>query len=276
MSADGQPFPGRAAFPRALAADWNSEGRLFTNGQVDLFVSSTCGASWARVPYNVPDGFRGARQVVALVVDTAGTIYVGSGSNLMGLDRVSEDGGQTWRTSPILTRYLAASPSMPGVVYGFANIRANTGFTSLGRTLDGGRSWSYWDARWIDAPVGEMPYVWASSIVVDPRNADTVYSPHRGAVLRSTDGGRAFSSFFRMGITVSALALSIDGQRWWIAAPNDTLYTSTDDGASWRPISLPEPLNIERLVASPHDPDVVFAVTDRGVFAYRLPSPDAP
>lgn len=268
----GQPPPGRSAFPRTLALDWKYDGSLLTSGQIHLYTSANCGATWTPIRYVPTDGARAARQVVALAIDPSGRIYVGSGSNLQGLDRVSEDGGQTWRTSPVLTNHLAASPSSPSMVYGFANVRANTGFTKLGRTTDGGMTWEVWDAVRIDTPPGGAPYVWDSERVVDPRDSGTVYSPMFGTILRSVDGGRSFSSFMEIRNGVSALALSIDGGRWWIAAPNDSLYTSTDEGASWLPISLPEPLNIEQLVASLHDPRVVFVITDRGAYAYRLPT----
>ena len=275
LGSSGQPRSGRAAFPDTLAVDWKHDGWLLTSGQIDLYASATCGAAWVPVRFVPTDGSRAARQVAALAIDPIGRIYVGSGSNIQGLDRVSEDGGQTWRTSPILTNHLAASPSSPGTVYGFANVRANTGFTKFGRTTDGGLTWQVWDARRIDAPPGVAPYVWESKLVVDPRDSETIYCPMFGTILRSVDGGRTFSSFMEIGNSVSALALSIDGARWWVAARDDSLYTSTDSGASWLPVSLPEPLNIEQLVASPHDPRVVFAITDRGAYAYRLPLDEA-
>lgn len=267
--AELEPQARRSASPYVLAQSYVSSSTIYLGVSSGLLLSDDCGSTWVPVTGGVSPP---RRAVPSLATDPAGRLYVGFGTNLAGPDAVSEDGGQTWRTSPVLTNHLAASPSSPGTVYGFANVRANTGFTKLGRTTDGGLTWQVWDARRIDAPPGVSPYVWESKLVVDPRDSDTVYCPMFGTVLRSVDGGRTFSSFIKVGSGVSALALSIDGARWWIAAPNDSLYTTTDGGASWLPVSLPEPINIEQLVASPHDPRVVFAVTDRGAYAYRLPT----
>ena len=169
----------------------------------------------------------------------------------------------TWTTSGPeggLINALAADDRVPGVLYAGANRGAFKSST-------GGTFWS---------PLTALASSQVLALAIHPDSA-VLYAGTNSGVFKSTDGGGSFSvSFAGSGATALVTALAIDP-----GAPS-TIYAgtlggggvlkSTDDGASWSPISdgLPsgEPFltapgisSIRTLVVDPSTMTTVYAGT---------------
>ena len=167
---------------------------------------------------------------MSLATDSAGRIYLGFGSNYLGLDLMSPDAGTSWQRSTVLSKQLAASPSVPGNVYGVVDAGHEAGFVAIGRATDGGVTWQ----TWLPTPAGvDESFFLPGQLAADPQNAEIVYTTFRDVIHRSTDGGHTFASFISFGKAITALAFSTDGTRWWVAARDDTLFVSVNSGESW-------------------------------------------
>jgi hypothetical protein len=137
-------------------------------------------------------------------------------------------------------RTLVVHPTNPSVIL------AGTAGGGIWRTGDGGATW---------APVDDfLPALSVSSIVIDPRNANTMYAAtgegYRNAdailgagIFKSTDGGTTWSQMpatagdidFRYSGTLS---MSADGQVL-LGASSFVIARSTDGGASFTKVTPP-------------------------------------
>jgi photosystem II stability/assembly factor-like uncharacterized protein len=206
--------------------------------------------------------FRGGR--VCAVTGVRGrpaTFYFGStGGGVWKTD----DAGTTWE--PISDRDLstgsigaiAVAPSDANVVYagtGESQMRGNVAAgDGVYRSTDAGKSW-------LNVGLRETQHI--SRVVVDPRDADTVYvaalghawgpNPDRG-VYRSRDGGRSWRRVLFVDDKTGAADLAMDPHNprvlfaalwqayrapWSIESggPASGLYKSTDGGDSWRKLA---------------------------------------
>jgi photosystem II stability/assembly factor-like uncharacterized protein len=111
-----------------------------------------------------------------------------------------------------------------------------------------------------------------TDLVVDPRQADTVYvAASGGGVWKSTDAGATFTSVWPADLTqtVGALAMGPDGTLWvgtGEANPSgggltyfgDGVYRSADGGAHWQQMGLRDTGAIGRILVDPTDPARVY------------------
>jgi photosystem II stability/assembly factor-like uncharacterized protein len=213
--------------------------------------------------------FRGGRSVaVAGVPGDPATFYFGAVDG--GIWKTT-DAGVVWK--PIFDKQpvgsigaLAVAPSDPKVIYagtGESDIRSDLASgNGVYKSTDAGQTW---------ANVGLRDSRQISRIVVDPRNAETVYvgvlghaygpNPERG-VYKSIDGGASWTKVLDAGLNVgvSDLAMATDDPdilfagMWqaqrppWstygpVEGPGSGLYRSLDGGKSWARLTghgLPE------------------------------------
>ncbi|MDP9406173.1 MAG: glycoside hydrolase, partial [Actinomycetota bacterium] len=117
-------------------------------------------------------------------------------------------------------------------------------------------------------------------IAVDPTLPDTLYiATATGGVWKSSDAGTTFEPAWPDDLTqaIGTVAITPDGTLF--AGTGETgpgggsmtyggtgVYRSTDRGASWELVGLPESSRISRIVVSPHDPKTIFAAASGPLF----------
>ena len=111
-----------------------------------------------------------------------------------------------------------------------------------------------------------------ADVVGVPGNPDIMYAGHSSAGLyKSTNGGTTFESVFNEGNTLSVGAVALaptnpdivylgtgEGDPRNSISYGDGVYKSTDGGASWTHLGLPETHHISKIAVHPKDPGVVF------------------
>src|SRR5438270_548109 len=200
------------------------------------------------------------------------------------------DGGEVWR--PVFDEArvasigaLALAPSNPEVVY--VGTGEQTEGVGVYRSTDGGKTW---------ANVGLKETHYISSIIVDPRDPDTVLvgafgdfgpwsdfppSKERG-VYKTTDGGKTWKQVLFAGERVGVAdmcaapgdARVVYATTWTRqfgpgAAAEPQIFKSTDEGSTWRPLAgkgLPEKQRGRIGVAVAPGDRRVYAIMNQGFF----------
>jgi photosystem II stability/assembly factor-like uncharacterized protein len=212
--------------------------------------------------------FRGGRvAAVTGVPSSPETYYLGAA---LGGVWKTIDGGNRWtpifdHASPLGSiGAVAAAASNPDVIYvgtGESAPREDASFgDGMWKSTDAGKTWAH---------IGLEDSRHIARIVIDPHNPDLVlvaaqghiYGPNeQRGVFRSTDGGRTWTKVLYKDALSGAIELAPDPdnpstvfaalwqvqrQPWHLESggPGSGLYKSTDEGATWTPVSghgLPE------------------------------------
>ena len=106
---------------------------------------------------------------------------------------------------------------------------------------------------------------------MDPHTPQLVYAATvDGALFRSTDGGRDWSSqALPVGSQINALALDpLRPATLFVGTAADGILISTDGGVSWQvpDMGTPQNVSVNALVFSPSNADVAYAATDNGIY----------
>jgi photosystem II stability/assembly factor-like uncharacterized protein len=155
---------------------------------------------------------------------------------------------------------LASDPNHPNVVY-----LGTTDGHIFGST-DAGDHWQ------ILGRAGIRLDGLVTSIVVDPRNSNTLFAsswtrePGRegGGVFRSDDGGHIWRIAGLLHRAVRALVQAPSNPNVLVAGTLDGVFCSSDFGASWEQISPPddsELTNVDSIAIDPRDSDTIYAGT---------------
>ncbi|MBX6421231.1 MAG: hypothetical protein IRZ06_09530 [Nevskia sp.] len=203
----------------------------------------------------------------------------------------TRDAGRTW--TPIFDREpvqsigaLAVAPSDPNVLYvgtGEADMRSDIAQgDGVYKSTDGGKTWTH---------LGLDDTQQIGRILVDPRDADTVYVAALGhpygpnaarGVFKSSDGGRTWKKILYRDADTGAIDLAFEPGHpevlyaalwatrrppWSVYPPSDGpgsgLYKSTDAGAHWTKIEgggFPVTVGRIGLALSPAQPARVYAL----------------
>ena len=205
-----------------------------------IMRSADSGETWRRVGIN--QGIHSDALVRCLASNPLRPETVFSGTD-KGLYR-SEDGGETWRMvdSP-LSSYcvwaLAMDPQEPNIM--FAGTGTPTPATLL-RSTDSGISWEHLAVEVAkECPNVGVPRV--TGIAIDPVNRRSVWAGLEvDQVRHSADGGDTWVTIDG-GVPnpdVHNVAVAEGPPRTVIVVVNDDVYTSTDDGATWKPVGVRE------------------------------------
>jgi photosystem II stability/assembly factor-like uncharacterized protein len=225
----------------ALAIDPANGSTVFAAVGDGVSKSTDGGANWNSVHFPSPS--LGTAIVPSLLIDPRNSQVLYASVEASGgcyfMDRFlrkSTDGGVTWNDLTINNCVfgavpLALDPSDSNTLYATPEDPADCG-TPLDKTSDGGASWH---SGYIDGYV--------TALVIDPANPATLYSGTawwpRG-ILKSTDGGKTWTSTPLTDVDVSALVIDPNNANVLYAGtaapyPDGTpgLLKTTDGGATW-------------------------------------------
>ncbi len=205
----------------------------------------------------------------------------------------THNAGRTW--TPIFDQQpvgsigaIAVASSDPKVIYvgsGEADMRSDIGYgNGMYKSTDGGRHWT---------PIGLTDSQQIGAVLVDPKNADTVYVAALGhayganaerGVFKSSDGGRTWKKVLYKNDNTGAIDLAFGGSDQTIFAalwqtrrppwnvyppskgPGSGLYVSHDAGDHWTQISgrgFPdEGVGRIGVAVAPSNPQIVYALVD--------------
>ena len=155
----------------------------------------------------------------------------------------STDAGQTWRPLSLAGKAdFHALEARHGLVYGFNAITGRFMVSQDTKT---------WDVR------STLPL---ADFTVSPADADLVVATTEQGLARSDDGGRTFRVI--KGAPLLLLVNWSDDSTLVGAAPDGTIYASSDDGASWqRRGSLEAAPEALQAISK----DLIYAATGEGV-----------
>jgi photosystem II stability/assembly factor-like uncharacterized protein len=199
-----------------------------------LFRSTDGGASFVRAC----DGMFVECHVRALAVHPQAprTLYLGSEQGLFR----STDGADNWARveSPLNGQQIWSVlllPSDPDVIL------VGTCPARLFRSADGGRSWGEGEAT-IEQHCPRIMNTRVTALAEDPAAPGTVWAGVEiDGLRRSRDGGRTWQAPRQEGLSsrdIHALAFAPGGGPRLLAATNNDLNVSVDDGATWRPLQI--------------------------------------
>ena len=81
-----------------------------------------------------------------------------------------------------------------------------------------------------------------------------------------------FQAWSEVDEPTGALAVSVDGSRFWFVSYSQHLWQSRDQGQSWQIMDTMPFSDPKQLAVSPHDPRVLYAVSCDGyIWVYREP-----
>jgi photosystem II stability/assembly factor-like uncharacterized protein len=275
-----------------MAATWIPQGRLYAGGGRALYQSDDCGATWKTVLEYAPPA-RAALLITAVAGDPTGRIYVMSAGQQVKSLQVSLDDGATWRMlndagrsipvpqgglvmSPTGRLYVRTAP-LQGVVnadgFGFSDdageswsiSRGNPGPASFAAdAMDPGTIYAVGRLRYQSSPPQPTPGIPVERLSQSP--------PYE--LVRSVDSGRTFQPWSAVEELPGAIAVSVDGSRFWFASYGQHLWQSRDKGQTWQILDDMPFQDPKQLTVSPHDPRILYAVSGDGhIWVYREPDP---
>lgn len=232
---------------------------LATQGS-GMWKSTDGGTTWATINVGLSDS------IYRVVVDPVneGVVYVTTLNN--GIYK-STDGGQNWSAvntgletlvatvgglitdlaiDPLNTQILYMTTQVPDPTTGYYS---DDSLSGIYQSTDGGAHWT--------ESVTNMGF---AHVIVDPTNDQNVYAGGAG-LYRSTDGGKTWNQ--DSGATVQDV-LAIDpgnSQHLWGVDFVNGLDQSTDQGASWSPVSAGDASEFSNIVTDPVSPNNVYIAT---------------
>jgi photosystem II stability/assembly factor-like uncharacterized protein len=232
-----------------------------------------------RVWRHVGPSFQGGRiETVASPIDDPYTLYVGVGAGNLWK---TENNGTTWKPifeqeSTFAVGCVAVSQSDPDILYvgtGEPHL-SGTSYTGTGvfKSEDAGDTW---------VNLGLHGTQQIAKVVIDPRNAQTVYvaalgqmkgpNPQRG-VFKTTDGGKTWQRSLFVNDRMGAIDMVMDPSdartlyvSFWDRGKKDSgIYKTTDGAQTWKKLAggLPSDKPIGRVAIdiSASDPNVLYTL----------------
>ncbi len=265
-----------------LIADPFDSNRLYVTTAQGLLITENAGFNWRKVNLPLPVGAHVAGKITLAADPTQrGRIYVVLRAQLPEgrhqlMSFISLNSGRTWRQqhaqfSPIAGFNPDAEPTPTRLLVDpLARQRLLLATDSgLWLSSDGGESWRSGGTT--------LSGVSLQTIAVHPRRKGNWMVAGAGGLWRTRSAGSHWE-MTTQGLPPASsihqlLSLSTDGKTLLALnggfLPEDSmthpLWRSEDAGQTWEPARRGlEGVHLRRLIAYPHDPDVVFALTDNG------------
>lgn len=232
-----------------------------TSGQ-GVLRSADAGDNWNRV--GIGQGLHSDAVIRCLAVhpDKPNVIYAGSDKGIY----TSDDAGATWSLSENpLNDYtvwsLAIDGQDPNLMY------AGTGTptpTVCFRSRDGGSTWEKTSMEAaLECPAVGTPRV--TGIAIDPTDAKSIWVGIEVDGLRHTaDGGDTWTTIDHSDIPnldIHNVAVSAGPPKTVVVVVNNDVYTSTDNGTTWKSIGVREGFDLgypRGINVQPGSPNVIF------------------
>jgi hypothetical protein len=256
----------------AIIVDPNNSNILYAGGSqlqgggAGIFKSTDGGGNWTIVNNGIVDvGFNGPPSYVqSMVMDpnNSSILYVALGVHCGAIYKTT-DAATTWtRTGAACDPVaLQLDPSNSNVIYASA---------------DGGVLWKSNDAAqtWNVASTSSF-----NTLPIDPFNTSVLYgSKHNGGAYRSTDSGANWSAL--NGPAGIYRALITDPSRpdtlflGQLFAGTNRVYISRDGGSNWTDTGgIWSTVGVRFLIRPPNDNNVLYALTDAGLYSYGIVDP---
>jgi len=264
-----------------------------------LLKTTDRGATWIPHTDGLPGSLLGSK--LAIDPDNPDVMYLTSSLSIRGTHPIykSIDGGEHWvpmaegLNPPSSAITIAIDPADSETLYvtGYDG-SPDEEFGQLAKTTNGGTSWERLDPQGLGENV-------ISILVIDPSNSSTLYAAgdpnHASGIFKSTNGGAtwmpASNGLLSSENYLEIQALIIDPttpQRLYLANKFNgdrdpgPVFVSTDGAASWAPLANPgleysqgtfvgRPEVFALVLDSSSSPKILYAATDRGVFATKVP-----
>lgn len=171
--------------------------------------------------------------------------------------RRSLDRGKTWEIlsldGDVDFHALTANPS---VIYGW--------YWKLYKSADGGRSWTFPDAKGLPAKEKDTPYSPIISLAIDPSDGNTLWSGTNKDLYKSNDGGVNWKRINAASDTpVLAIYINPDNREdIYISIYGQGILKSADGGKGWKKVDgIDKNDVIGYFAASPKDRKIIYAAT---------------
>ena len=234
-----------------------------TPGQ-GVLTSFDGGKTWERS--RIEQGMHSVAIVRAMINDPLHPEIVFAGTDI-GLYR-SDNGGRKWQLLDTpLSSYcvwaLAVDSKDPNLMFAGTGTPAPA---SIWRSADGGKSWEQRPVE-IAKETRNVGVPRVTGIAIDPVNRSQIwFGLEVDGLRRSTDGGDSWEDINGAFHTrdVHNVLVTQGPPKTVVVAVVDDVYTSTDDGNSWKPVRTREvfPWPYTRsLAVRPDKPEVIFVTT---------------
>lgn len=172
--------------------------------------------------------------------------------------RRSSDRGKTWEIlsldGEVDFHALTANPS---VIYGW--------YWKLYKSTDGGRSWTFSDAKGLPPKEKDTPYSPIISLAVDPSDVNALWAGTNKGLYKSSDGGVNWKRVNAVSdAPVLAIYINPDNRKeMYLSLFKEGILKSTDEGKGWSKAGkgINENDVIGYIAASPKDKKIVYAAT---------------
>ncbi|MEZ4441062.1 MAG: MopE-related protein [Polyangiaceae bacterium] len=249
-----------AATVTKLAVSPADPGRIWLSSWGQGVWSRTLSSPWSKVSISTLP-----RDYIATVVpdpDAPSRVAVGAWTDLF----LSEDSGSTFvGPSQAGNPYdIAFDPTNPQIIY------VATQTAGIFKSVDGGQTWS--------AANNGLPAAWATGACVcqdvrdlwiDPNNPSRLVAATNGrGIYRSDDGAQSWQLVTPMLQNNRAGCLTSDGSLLYACVSGEGLWASSDDGATFLPVTLgnSDLSNVGGIVVDDATSDL-YATSDFGVFS---------
>ncbi|MHB1585350.1 MAG: WD40/YVTN/BNR-like repeat-containing protein [Acidimicrobiales bacterium] len=205
--------------------------------QMGILASDDRGTTWTALP--LPSAFAGLFAVARSGTRDA-ALVVGTTTGNTGPTRLvtTADGGRTWSSAggPPCTGLTPDSLAFVG--HGLVALceggTIRTWQRQLWATTDGGRTWVLWGSR--TGVEGSTAAAGSDEIVAD--RGTLWLATSKGALLRSDDGGRRWTSILvAKGATAGVQLLFAGARHGWYVAYGVGLWRTSGGGAHWRAVT---------------------------------------
>lgn len=187
-------------------------GRFFQIAGHNVYMETTDGGqSWKNVPNNLP-----GLDLHAFVADPTDPSRAWAFAAGFGLFETT-DKGRAWEL-----RQPGGWGALTSFVESGKTVLVGAGSTGLGRSDDGGRTWSA-----LGLPTGQLASLASSA------DGSVLYAGTSGGLSRSTDGGRTWVVTGLETVAVTVAAYAKDPKVVTVVDDKTRFFRSSDGGATW-------------------------------------------
>lgn len=216
----------------AIAVDSKNKCTVYATLANQIMKTTTCSRDWTRIYYDP----RTDKSFTTLVSDWYNPNVIYAGTNDGDVLR-SDNAGESWRVvhrvEGVRINQLVMDPRDSRVLYGATN------GSGILKTMDGGQTWTAIRKELEDFENARRPNL----IVLDPNNANRVYTISKYGILQSDNGGSSWAALKLPtppgDVEMKAMAVHPKDPKRLVYATNKAVIWSIDAGQTWTTKKLP-------------------------------------